>query len=34
MTVLRKAGVAELPGTPDDYGLRLALGSPRCASWI
>lgn len=29
MTVLRKAGVAELTGTPDDYGLRLALGSAK-----
>jgi penicillin-binding protein 1C len=29
MTVLRRAGVAELPGTPDDYGLRLALGAAK-----
>jgi penicillin-binding protein 1C len=29
MTVLRQAGVAELPGRPDDYGLRLALGSAK-----
>ena len=29
MTVLRKAGVAELPGTPDDYGPRLALGAAK-----
>ncbi len=29
MTALRAAGVATLPGTPDDYGLRLALGAPK-----
>jgi len=29
MTALRRAGVAELPGRPDDYGLRLALGSAK-----
>src|SRR5689334_16180925 len=29
MTVLRNAGVAELPGRPEDYGLRLALGSAK-----
>jgi penicillin-binding protein 1C len=29
MTVLRRAGVAELRGAPDDYGLRLALGSAK-----
>jgi penicillin-binding protein 1C len=29
MTVLRAAGVAELPGAPDDYGLRLALGAAK-----
>src|SRR6185436_10316361 len=29
MSALRKAGVAELPGAPDDYGLRLALGSAK-----
>ena len=29
MTTLRRAGVAELDGTPDDYGLRLALGSAK-----
>lgn len=29
MTALRTAGVATLPGTPDDYGLRLALGAPK-----
>ena len=29
MTVLRQAGVAELPGAPDDYGLRLALGAAK-----
>jgi penicillin-binding protein 1C len=29
MSVLRRAGVAELPGAPDDYGLRLALGSAK-----
>ena len=29
MTVLRQAGVAELPGSPADYGLRLALGSAK-----
>ncbi len=29
MTVLRRAGVAQLGGTPDDYGLRLALGSAK-----
>jgi penicillin-binding protein 1C len=27
MNVLLRAGVGELPGTPDEYGLRLALGS-------
>lgn len=27
MTVLRRAGVGALPGRPQDYGLRLALGS-------
>ena len=27
MTVLRRAGVGALPGRPEDYGLRLALGS-------
>jgi len=29
MTMLRAAGVAELPGAPDDYGLRLALGAAK-----
>ncbi len=29
MTALRAAGVATLPGTPDDYGLRLALGAAK-----
>jgi penicillin-binding protein 1C len=29
MSVLRAAGVAELAGTPNDYGLRLALGSAK-----
>jgi penicillin-binding protein 1C len=29
MTALRAAGVATLPGSPDDYGLRLALGAPK-----
>ncbi|HET9623617.1 MAG TPA: transglycosylase domain-containing protein [Kofleriaceae bacterium] len=29
MSALRTAGVAELPGTPRDYGLRLALGSAK-----
>jgi len=29
MSVLRAAGVAELTGTPNDYGLRLALGSAK-----
>ena len=29
MTVLRAAGVAELPGAPRDYGLRLALGAAK-----
>lgn len=29
MTVLRQAGVAELSGAPDSYGLRLALGAPK-----
>jgi penicillin-binding protein 1C len=29
MTALRAAGVAALPGTPDDYGLRLALGAAK-----
>lgn len=29
MTALRAAGVASLPGTPDDYGLRLALGAAK-----
>ncbi|MCA9679770.1 MAG: transglycosylase domain-containing protein, partial [Myxococcales bacterium] len=29
MTALRQAGVAELSGAPDDYGLRLALGAPK-----
>jgi penicillin-binding protein 1C len=29
MSVLRQAGVAELPGAPDDYGLRLALGAAK-----
>jgi penicillin-binding protein 1C len=29
MSVLRAAGVAELPGAPDDYGLRLALGAAK-----
>jgi len=29
MTVLRSAGVAELVGAPDDYGLRLALGAAK-----
>jgi penicillin-binding protein 1C len=29
MTALRQAGVGELPGRPDDYGLRLALGSAK-----
>jgi len=29
ISVLRKAGVAELPGAPDDYGLRLALGAAK-----
>jgi len=28
MTALETAGVARLPGAPDDYGLRLALGAP------
>jgi penicillin-binding protein 1C len=26
---LRQAGIGPLPGTPEDYGLRLALGAPR-----
>jgi penicillin-binding protein 1C len=29
VTRLRRAGVGELPGDPDDYGLRLALGATR-----
>jgi penicillin-binding protein 1C len=29
MSILRRAGVAELAGAPDDYGLRLALGSAK-----
>lgn len=29
MTALRTAGVATLPGSPDDYGLRLALGAAK-----
>jgi penicillin-binding protein 1C len=29
MTALSQAGVAALPGTPDDYGLRLALGAAK-----
>jgi len=29
MTVLRKAGAGELPGAPEDYGLRLALGAAK-----
>lgn len=29
MTTLAKAGVGDLEGTPDDYGLRLALGSAK-----
>ena len=29
MTVLRSAGVAELSGAPNDYGLRLALGAAK-----
>jgi penicillin-binding protein 1C len=29
MSVLRTAGVAELPGAPRDYGLRLALGAAK-----
>ncbi len=29
MTALRLAGVADLPGTPEDYGLRLALGAAK-----
>jgi penicillin-binding protein 1C len=29
VTRLRQAGVGELPGDPDDYGLRLALGATR-----
>ncbi|MGE5182969.1 MAG: transglycosylase domain-containing protein [Acidobacteriota bacterium] len=29
MTVLRQAGVGELPGAPGDYGLRLALGAAK-----
>jgi penicillin-binding protein 1C len=29
MSVLRTAGVAELPGTPRNYGLRLALGAAK-----
>jgi len=29
MSALRQAGVAELSGAPDDYGLRLALGAPK-----
>ena len=29
MSMLRTAGVAELEGVPDDYGLRLALGSAK-----
>lgn len=29
MTVLRTAGVAELAGAPEDYGLRLALGAAK-----
>lgn len=29
MSVLRTAGVAELAGAPDDYGLRLALGAAK-----
>jgi penicillin-binding protein 1C len=28
MSLLREAGVAELPGNPEHYGLRLALGAP------
>jgi penicillin-binding protein 1C len=29
MSALSRAGVAELPGSPDDYGLRLALGAAK-----
>jgi penicillin-binding protein 1C len=29
MSTLSRAGVAELPGSPDDYGLRLALGAAK-----
>jgi penicillin-binding protein 1C len=29
MSVLRAAGVAELAGSPNEYGLRLALGAPK-----
>jgi penicillin-binding protein 1C len=29
MSLLRAAGVAQLPGAPDDYGLRLALGAAK-----
>jgi penicillin-binding protein 1C len=29
MSALRAAGVADLPGAPDDYGLRLALGAAK-----
>ena len=29
MSVLRRAGIAELPGAPEDYGLRLALGAAK-----
>jgi penicillin-binding protein 1C len=29
MTTMRTAGVAELPGAPNDYGLRLALGAAK-----
>ncbi len=29
MSTLSRAGVAELPGAPDDYGLRLALGAAK-----
>ncbi|HTJ42512.1 MAG TPA: transglycosylase domain-containing protein [Kofleriaceae bacterium] len=29
MTALRAAGVTDLPGAPDDYGLRLALGAAK-----
>ncbi len=29
LTLLREAGVGALPGTPDDYGLRLALGAAK-----